>query len=260
MDKKRLEGQPALIDCQQRLAQDTAALRAFETLRERGSLDHLPEQGYAALSADIVHWLLRAESHAGSEIVYLTEEGKVRGMPVGSFFNFPERYAARIRAGAFISAEMASGGSVVLYVQSGERDVVLAQLEAAQQALPLTTDQPLRVRIQEKLRLDGHLSCLSAEGLGLLNAKLVKYLDYAVNVRPGSEVIYVLPTGEVQTEALELVMRQPEAFADMPKPAFLAIDIDEQSVLFDTHDLSPANLWRLQKKARQVIEARRQEA
>lgn len=257
MDKQQLDT-PA-DRYREKLAGDQAALRAYDTLLTRGSLAHLSPEGFDALTAEIIHWLVRAESHAGSELVYLTEEGKVRGLPIGSFFDFPERYAARMQAGAYISAEMAGGGSVVLFTQSGEREQVLAQLEAAQQALPLTTDRPLRERIQEKLRQDGHLSCLSAEGLGLLDAKLIKYLDYAVNVRPGSEMIYVLDSGEVKTEPLENVMRQPDAFAEIPRPVFLAIDIDEQSVLFDTHDLSPANLWRMQKKARQVVAARQQE-
>lgn len=248
----------ALQACRTRFAQDDGALRALDSLAERGSLEHLAAAGYEALSGDLLLWLLRAESHAGSEVVYRSED-KVRGIPLGSFFDFPERYEPKMTAGAYLSAELDNGRSVVLYVSPCTRAALLGLLERAQQALPLSTDLPLRERIQEKLRAAGHLSCLSAEGLGLLDAHLVKYLDYAVNVNPGSELIYERSDGEVVAEALELALREPERFRDVPRPVFLAIEISGQSVVFDTQDISPANLWRLQKKARQVVEARKAE-
>lgn len=241
--------------CWRNLENNPAALRALMNLRSRGSLDHLCSQGFEQLTPDLIHWLLRAESHAGSEIIYRVE-GRTRGVPLGSFFDFPEHYAAKIPTGAYVSAETRSGTSIVLYVEPCTREEVLRRLEAAQQEIPLNTDRTLRERILENLRMAGHLSCLSAEGLAALDVRMVKYLDYAVNVRPGSELIYFLPDGEVRADALELALQHPETFADVARPVFLAIEIDDQSVLFDTHDLSPTNLWRLQKKARQVVESR----
>lgn len=240
--------------CWKRMENDPGVLRALLTLRERGSLNYLNQEGFAFLSAELVHWLLRAESHAGSEIIYAPEDGKARGIPLGSFFDFPERYSAKIQAGALVSAEMANGTSIALYVHPCTREEVLRLLEQAQQDLPLSTDRPLRERIMENLRQSGHLSCLSADGLNHLDARMVKYLDYAVNVRPGSELIYALADGEVTAEPLEKVLQNPEKYADIQRPVYVAIDIDDQSVLFDTHDISPANLWRLQKKARQMLE------
>lgn len=251
--------QEAYAACWKRLENNPGALRALLSLSERGSLDSLDAQGFAGLDAELIHWLLRAESHAGSEIVY-SFEGKGRGLPLGSFFDFPERYAAKIPGPAYISAETAAGGSRVLYVASCTREKVLSVLEQAQQSLALSSDRPLRERILDNLREAGHLSCLSADGLAHLDARLVKYLDYAVNVRPGSELIYTQADGEIKAEALELAFQQPDSFAAVPLPVFLAIEIDGQSVLFDTQDISPANLWRLQKKARQVVESREAKA
>ncbi|HEY9842695.1 MAG TPA: hypothetical protein V6D23_19680, partial [Candidatus Obscuribacterales bacterium] len=148
--------------CWQRLEKDPGDLRALLSLKERGSLEHLSAEGFSALNSEQVHWLLRAESHAGSEIIYSTEDGKARGLPLGSFFDFPERYAAKIPGGAFVSAEMEDGRSVILYVEPCTREEVLRLLEQAQHELPLITSQPLRERILEKLSQEGHLSCLSA--------------------------------------------------------------------------------------------------
>lgn len=250
----------AYRECWQRLETDPGALRALRSLAERGSLAQLSAAGFERLDAELVHWLLRAESHAGSELIYLDEDRRARGLPLGSFFDFPERYVAKIPADLFISAETAAGSSVVLHVPVCSREAVLAALESARQQTGLSSDRPLRERILDQLTEAGHLSCLSAEGLARLDANLVKYLDYAVNVRPGSELIYSLPDGEIRADALEIALKQPEAFSQVERPAFLAIEVDDQSVLFDTHDLSPANLWRLQKKARQVIASRQAKA
>lgn len=142
---------------------------------------------------------------------------------------------------------------MVLFLSACSRDSLLTLLETAQQNLPLTTDRPLRERILEKLRQTGHLSYLSRDGLDHLTGKLVKYLDYAVNLRPGSEIIYFNDKGHVQGDALEKVLQKPEKFAKVARPVYLAIEVDEHSVLFDTHDVSPSNIWRLQKKARQIV-------
>lgn len=249
----------AYLACQERLAAtDARAAKALETLQDRGSLGLLKPEDYLQLNPELVHWLLRAESHAGSEIVYCSEDDKVRGIPLGSFFDYPERYASKMPHGAFVSAETENGGSIVLYLAVCSSTNLVEALEQTDQQLPLTTALPLRERIESKLRTEGHLNCLSAEGLKLLSTKLIKYLDYAVNVRPGSEIIYVLDSGEVCSDPLEEALKKPDKYLTIRRPAFLAIEIHDASVLFDTHDISPANLWRLQKKARQVVDARQQ--
>lgn len=241
--------------CLQSLNSESAQ-RALSVLWERGSLAKLTQAGYQSLNDELVLWLLRAESHAGSELVYLSEEGKARGIPLGSYFDFPDRYSSKFAGYVYLSAETINNQSVILFIADANNETILQSLEAAQQDAPLSTDRPLQERIESKLRNEGHLSCLSADGLSTLTHKLIKHLDYAMNVRSGSEIIYVSANGEIVAEALEKVMQNPQDYVDIPKPVFLAIEAGSGSVLFDTHDLTPTNLWRLRKKAAQVIQTR----
>jgi len=244
----------ACLDRYQDSAQTFAS--AMETLVQRDSLSQLSEEGFAKLTPAIVKWLLRAESHEGSELVYTSHEGRARVLPLNSYFDFPDKYADKMPEGAFLSVELSTGSSLVLYMPHCDRESTLRTLEAAENMYSLTTDRPLRERILAKLETDGHLSYLSQDGLKNLNAKLVKYLDYAVNVRPGSEIIYFSPRGFVNGDALEKVSQNPAKFDDVPKPVYLAIEVAEQSVIFDTHDVTPANIWHLMKKARQIVHQR----
>ncbi len=252
--------QSAYQICLDRYASGEFADENFATslaaLAQRESLSQLSEEGYANLTPAIVKWLLRAESHEGSELVYLSPEGRARVLPLNSFFDFPDKYKDKMPSGAFLSAELDSGQSLVLFLPSCDRESTLRILEAAENMFQLTTDRPLRERILEKLEQDGHLSYLSQDGLKHLTAKLVKYLDYAVNVRPGSEIIYFSERGFVNGDALEKVAQNPAKFANLQKPVYLAIEVAEQSVLFDTREVSPANIWHLMKKARQIVEQR----
>lgn len=241
--------------CRQRLSSEPAQ-RALAVLWERGSLADLDATAYQYLNDSLVLWLLRAESHAGSELVYLSEDGKARGIPLGSYFNFPDRYASKFTGPVYISAELKNNSSRVLFISKPSHEAILQSLEHAQHDVPLSSDRPLQERIESKLRSEGHLSCLSAEGLAALNHKLIKHLDYAMNVREGSEIIYVSSSGDIIADPLENVMQSPQDYLDIPRPVFLAIEASNASVLFDTHDVSPTNLWRLKKKAAQVIAAR----
>jgi len=240
-------------DTLQRIQAEPRAQLALATLAERGSLAHLSAEGFQQLTAALILWLLQAESHEGSEIVYRTEDDKVRGMPIGSYFDFPDYYDQRMPHGAFLSAELEDGMSVVLYLENTARERVLEMLEAAQRTLPFHASRPLREQILDKLQAHGHLSYLSKEGLDRLQPKLLKYLDYAVNTRAGSEIIYFTSEGAIKSEGLEEVFKRPEAFAEVLRPVYLAIEVGTRSVVFDTQDLSPANLWRLKKKAEKIV-------
>ncbi len=248
-----MQSKSAFLMCKARWSDAPQALAILDTLEERGSLNYLSEQGFSALTIPLARWLLRAESHEGSELVYVTGEQKVRALPLNSYFNFPERYKEQMPAGAYLSAEMRNGNSVVFYLPHCAREQVLEKLEWASQKFPLTTDRPLRERILDKLQSQGHLSYLSKKGLENLDSKLVKYLDYAANTRPGSEIIYRSENGYVNGDDIEKVMKRPEKFADVPMPVYLAIEVDEQSVIFDTSEVTASNIWHLMKKARQVV-------
>lgn len=254
-----MQAETAYYTCLQRFQQDPSGPSVLLTLHERGSLAYLTAEGFEMLTPELAEWLLRAESHEGSELIYLNEKDKVRGIPLNSFFNFPKRYADKMPKGAYVSAELEDGRSVILYVCPSEREQMLQTLEAAKKMFPLTTDRPLRERILDKLQEDGHLSYLSREGLNKLNGKLIKYLEYAVNVRPGSEIIYFAENGHVYGDALDKVLKKPEKFANVTRPVYLAIEVDQKSVIFDTHDTTPANVWHLMKKARQIA-AKKSEA
>lgn len=247
----------AYIACQARWSADQQALNILKTLAERGSLDPLSESGFNALTPALAQWLLRAESHAGSELVFTSAEHKVRALPLDSYFNFSERYSKQMPQGAYLSAEMENGHSCVTYLVNGKREEVLEALERIHQATPLSSAHPLRERILDKLRTQGHLSYLSQQGLENLDSKLIKYLDYAANVRPGSEIIYRSDTGYVNGDDIQKVIRRPEKFAEVPRPVYLAIEVDEHSVIFDTCEVTPTNIWHLMKKARQVVSGKR---
>lgn len=250
--------------CLDRYATDASADENFASslaaLAQRDSLSHLSQEGFAHLTPAIVKWLLRVESHEGSELVYVSSEGRARALPLNSFFDFPDKYQHKMPEGAFLSAELRSGQSLVLYLPRCDKESTLRLLEAANNSFSLTTDRPLRERILEKLEQDGHLSYLSQDGLKHLTAKLVKYLDYAVNVRPGSEIIYFSERGFVNGDALEKVAQNPAKFAHLAQPVYLAIEVDDQSVIFDTREVSPTNIWYLMKKARQIVLQRQSEA
>lgn len=233
---------------------DTGAASGLRTLLERGSLAYLEPDGYAQLTPELVRWLLKAESHEGSELLYLTSEQKVRLLTLSAFFNYPEHYQGRMQQGAFLSVELENGASVVLYLQNCSKEEVLNTLESARQNLPLTQLRPLNERLLEKLQQQGHLSYLSREGRQHLNPKLMKYLDYAVNVRPGSELIYQSDNGFVNGEALEEVIQEPEKYAHLQGPFYLTLEVGTRSVIFDTLDLSRSNLWHLKKKADQIAQ------
>lgn len=251
-----MKAQDAYLACQARWSADEQALNILKTLSERGSLMHMNETGFSALTPSLAQWLLRAESHAGSELVFMNPENKVRALPLNSYFNYPDRYSVQMPNGAYLSAEMKNGQSLVTYLPNCERQRVLEELERIDQQTPLSTTRPLRERILDKLRSQGHLSYLSKQGLENLDSKLIKYLDYAANVRPGSEIIYRSDTGYVNGDDIEKVIRRPEKFAELPRPVYLAIEVDDQSVIFDTHEVTPTNIWYLMKKARQVVKAR----
>lgn len=253
-----MKSHAAFLACQTRWSNDEQALMMLNTLQERGSLNLLTEMGFQGLSPALAQWLLRAESHAGSELVYLNPEQKVRSLPLNSYFNFPERYARQMPQGAYLSAEMKNGQSVIAFLPDCDRAAVLAEIERIDRQTPLSTTRPLRERILDKLHQQGHLSYLSKQGLENLDSKLIKYLDYAANVRPGSEIIYRSDTGYVNGDDIEKVIRRPEKFADLPRPVYLAIEVEDQSVIFDTHEVTPSNIWHLMKKARQVVQSRRQ--
>ena len=231
---------------------DLGAINALKMLHERGSLAYLGENAYPHLNAGIIHWLVRAESHKGSELIYQTHDLKVRGIPLNSFFNFPDKYLSQISGGAFISAELEDGSSIALHLEKVSRESVLKMLEVAKQNLPLTTDRPIRERILDKLNAEGHASYLSRGGLEQLSTKLLKYLDYAVNSSPGSEMIVTGDDGSVEVFPIEAVIQEPERFQGVDLPVYLTIEVDKQSVIMDTREVTPANIWHLQKKARQI--------
>jgi hypothetical protein len=251
-----MKAQDAFLACRARWSGDDQALTILKTLSERGSLQHMNTAGFQALTPALAQWLLRAESHAGSELVFINPEHKVRALPLNSYFNFPDRYTRQMPHGAYLSAEIKNGQSVVTYLLNCERKGVLDELERIDKEMPLSTTRPLRERILDKLRDQGHLSYLSKQGLENLDSKLIKYLDYAANVRPGSEIIYRSDTGYVNGDDIEKVIRRPEKFAELPRPVYLAIEVDDQSVIFDTNEVTPTNIWRLMKKARQVVKAK----
>lgn len=242
-------GYPDLL---KRLATDPQGQHALQILHERGSLAYLSEADYARLNGDLLCWLLKAESHQGSELVFLTEGGAVRTIPLGSYFDFPAHYAERMPQGAFLSAEQADGTSCILFLETLDREQVLERLELARRNLNLSVQRPLQERILDKLKARGHLSYLSREGLQALTPRLLKYLDYAVNLRPGSELIYLDAEGHVHGKGLESVFQQPERMKALTGPFYLAIEVGSCSVVFDTQDLSPANVWRLRKRAEQL--------
>lgn len=252
-----MKSHAAYLACQARWAENEQALAVLQTLSERGSLNFLSEAGFQGLNPALAQWLLRAESHAGSELVFVNPEQKVRSLPLNSYFNFPERYERQMPRGAYLSAEMKNGQSVVAYLPDCGRAALLARIESIDQQTPLSTTRPLRERILDKLHQQGHLSYLSKQGLENLDSKLIKYLDYAANVRPGSEIIYRSDTGYVNGDDIEKVIRRPEKFAHLPRPVYLAIEVEDQSVIFDTHEVTPSNIWHLMKKARQVVQSRR---
>ena len=233
---------------------DSSASAALRTLKERGCLDYLSAEAYQYLNPEMVRWLVKAESHEGSEILYLTSDGKVRILTLSAYYNYPERYAERMRYGAFISAELEDGNSVALFVHECNKEIIDKLLEGLQKNLPLSTSRPMQERILETLTRQGHLSYLSREGLQHLNTKLMKYLDYAVNVRPGSEVIYQGESGHVNGDALEDVMRYPEKYTHLTGPFYLTLEVGDRSIIFDTQDLSQRNIWHLKKKADSIAE------
>lgn len=251
-----MKAQDAFLACQARWAADEQGLNILKTLSERGSLHDMSPAGFQALTPTLAQWLLRAESHAGSELVFVNPERKVRALPLNSYFNFPDRYTRQMPQGAYLSAEIKNGQSIITYLENCERQGILNELERIDKQTPLSTTRPLRERILDKLRAQGHLSYLSKQGLESLDSKLIKYLDYAANVRPGSEIIYRSDTGYVNGDDIEKVIRRPEKFADLPRPVYLAIEVDDQSVIFDTHEVTPTNIWHLMKKARQVVQSR----
>lgn len=251
-----MKAQDAFLACQARWSSDEQALNILKSLSERGSLEHMNTEGFQALTPALAQWLLRAESHAGSELVYVNGDHKVRALPLNSYFNFPDRYTRQMPQGTYLSAEMKNGQSIVTYLPNCERKAVLDELERIDKQTPLSTTRPLRERILDKLRAQGHLSYLSKQGLENLDSKLIKYLDYAANIRPGSEIIYRSDTGYVNGDDIEKVIRRPEKFADLPRPVYLAIEVDDQSVIFDTHEVTPTNIWHLMKKARQVVKSK----
>ena len=99
------------------------------------------------------------------------------------------------------------------------------------------------------MRQDGHLGYLSKEGMQHLSLKLLKYLDYAVSIRPGSEVIYRATNGFIHGDTLDKLLERPELFADVPKPLYLAIETGAFSVVFDSPDHQPETIHRLIQKA-----------
>jgi hypothetical protein len=236
---------------------DNAAQIARQKLEERGSLDLLNESGHGALEPAVVKWLYWAESHQGSEIIYKTETDLVKGIPLNSFFDFPERYEAKIQQGAYVSLELEDGHSLVIYIQNCTRENLSQQIEAAKQSVSVTTKRPLQERMLEKLKEDGHLGFMSKEGISQLSVKLLKYIDYAVNIRPGSEVIYRAANGMVHGDTLEKLLERPELFEDIPKPVYLAIEVGDISVIFDTHDPQPATIHALMEKAQRMAENKR---
>lgn len=247
-----VQSEDAYQETLQRLQNDAGAVAALRMLHERGSLAYLGENAYPHLNAGIVHWLVRAESHKGSELIYQTAEQKVKGLPLNSFFNFPDKYLSQIKGGAFISAELEDGSSIAIYLEKVSREAILEVLEVAKQHLALTTDRPIRERILDKLNAEGHASYLSRGGLEQLSTKLLKYLDYAVNSSPGSEMIVSEDDGSVEVFPIEAVIQNPERFENVDLPVYLTIEVDRQSVILDTREVTPANIWHLQKKARQI--------
>lgn len=142
------QGYPELL---KRLASEPQGQHALQILHERGSLAYLSAADYGRLNADLVCWLLKAESHQGSELVFITEGGAVRAIPLGSYFDFPEHYAQRMPEGAFLSAEQEDGSSCILYLETLAREQVLERLELAGRNLNLLTQRPLQERILDKL-------------------------------------------------------------------------------------------------------------
>lgn len=239
----------------QRLADDPPGQHALRILHERGSLAHLSPEGYARLNGELLRWLLRAESHQGAELVFRTETGAGRAIPLGSYFNFPEHYAQRMPEGAFVSAEREDGSSCILYLETLVRETVIERLEAACRSLNVQVTRPLQELILDKLKAKGHLSYLSREGLQQLTPKLLKYLDYAVNIRPGSELIYLDAYGHVHGKGLEVVFQEPNRLKNLVGPFYLAIEVGPFSVVFDTQDISPTHVWRLKKRAEQLSQS-----
>lgn len=106
------------------------------------------------------------------------------------------------------------------------------------------------------MQADGHLAFLSREGIKHLSLKLLKYLDYAVNIRSGSEVIYHTNHGFIHGDSLEKLLRYPDRFEGVLKPLYLTIETGEMSVIFDTQDHRPAAIYKLMAKAEQLARQR----
>ena len=235
---------------------DPVAQRALHKLEERGSLDMLSPAGRAHLTPQIAKWLYWAESHQGSELVYQSESGLFKALPLNSFYDFPERYEAQIQQGAFLSLELEDGHSRVLWLAPCTRADIARSVETVRQTLPPASERPLQERMLEKMRQDGHLGFLSKEGMQHLSLKLLKYLDYAVSIRPGSEVIYRTTNGFIHGDTLDKLLARPELFAEVPKPLYLTIETGAISVIFDTADHQPETIHRLIRKAEQMAAGR----
>jgi hypothetical protein len=127
---------------------------------------------------------------------------------------------------------------VIAEVSTCERSAVLQQFQQIRQLHPLASDRPLYEILLDKLVGDGHLQYLSLAGRENLTLKLLKYLDYAVNIRPGSEAVYLHHDGGIRGLGLEELLAQPEKLQQVVAPLYLAIEVGTRSVLIDTQDCS----------------------
>jgi hypothetical protein len=240
--RERLRQKPRLDVLAEKLLQfrsNPSAQIALQKLEERGSLRYLSNEGLACLEGDMARWLYWAESNQGSELLFRSRSGTIKSVSVNAFLNEPERHGVPAHSPGYLSVELESGYSVIAEVAACERSAVLQQFNEVRQFHPLASDRPLHEILLDKLVGDGHLQYLSATGRAGLNLKLLKYLDYAVNIRPGSEAVYIHSDGGVRGLGLEELLAQPEKLAQVIAPLYLAIEVGQRSVLIDTQNCTP---------------------
>jgi hypothetical protein len=240
--RERLRQKPRLDVLAEKLLQfrsNPSAQIALQKLEERGSLRYLSNEGLACLEGDMARWLYWAESNQGSELLFRSRSGTIKSVSVNAFLNEPERHGVPAHSPGYLSVELESGYSVIAEVAACERSAVL---------------QPLHEILLDKLVGDGHLQHLSATGRAGLNLKLLKYLDYAVNIRPGSEAVYIHSDGGVRGLGLEELLAQPEKLAQVIAPLYLAIEVGQRSVLIDTQNCTPTAIAKCVQQAQALAQ------
>ena len=66
-------------------------------------------------------------------------------------------------------------------------------------------------------------------------------------------IVYLDTNGVVRGDSIEKVLGMPGHFEKFPKPVFLTIEVEDQSVVFSTSDCRPENIVRFIQKAYQLL-------